>query len=720
MAIDRLLRPRSIAIVGASDKIGPGFNAWNALRTLGYGGEIHLINPNRKEILGQPCYPSLLDAPGGVDAVFIAVPAEKAVDAARAAAARGAGGLAVLSGGFTEAGEGGTDLQRQLATLAREHDMAVCGPNCLGFLNFAGRTALFGTSLPAELPIGRTAAIVQSGSIGIALLNAARGLGLSHLITSGNEAVTTVADYLAFLANEPGVETIVVFLEQLREPRKFIAACRRAGGLGKPVIVLKSGRSAMGRKAVAAHTGAVAGSLAAGDAALRAAGAVQVFSLDELIETAVAFSALPRQLKARHAAVVSLSGGEIALALDAADAAGLSLPSISTARGALRDLLPPGTHIANPLDLTWAGLYDATIARRCVKALGDQPDVGLIMLLQDAPRGLGEQQAKRYATLLAAVADGAADARVPAVAISNLCSDIHPAYARTAAEKSVASLRGTPEGIGAIAHYLRWEAHSPVAEPVIVASAGNSARSRAVAALAAASPGAVLDEAEAKTVLAAYDFPTLPERLALTSEDAAAALQELGNPVVIKALIPGIAHKSERGLVRLNIKSAQEAKEAAQALIEMGRSLTQEGRVRLIVQPMVSPVAELLVGARVDPEFGPIVVAGLGGVYVELFNDVAVRLAPVSPSAAEEMLRATRVVQLLDGWRGGPKADIAVAAEIICRLSHLIVDLEDEVREIEINPLAVLPEGHGCVPVDCLLVRRTQRQNGGAGGRAWY
>jgi acyl-CoA synthetase (NDP forming) len=705
MAIDRLLRPKSIAIVGASERIGPGFNAWNALKTLGYAGAVHLVNPGSKEILGQPCYPSLADVPGPIDAVFIAVQAEKAVEAARAAPAKGAGGLAVLSSGFAEAGAEGAEMQRELAALARAHDMAVCGPNCLGFLNFADRTALFGTSLPTELPVGRTAAVVQSGSIGIALLNAARGLGLSHLITSGNEAVTPVADYLAFLADDPGVETVLVFLEQLRVPRKFIAAARRAHALGKPVIVLKSGRSAKGRQAVTAHTGALAGSLEAGDAALRAAGAIQVFSLDELIETAVAFAALPRRLKAPGAAVVSLSGGEIALALDAADAAGLPLPAVSTARDSLTALLPPRSHIANPLDLTWAGLYDATIARRCVKALGEQPDVGLIVLLQDAPRGLGEQQARRYATLLTAVADGAHDAGVPAVAVSNLCSDIHADYARTAAEKSVPSLRGTSEGIGAVAHYLRWRAAPPLVDAPISAPAGAALRSAAAAGLAAASRGPVLDEREAKAVLAACGFPTLPERLVLSGEEAKAALQNLGAPVVMKALVPGIAHKSEHELVRLNIRSAPEAEDAARALLEKGGALAPEGQVRLLVQPMVSPVAELLVGARVDPEYGPVIVAGTGGVDVELFKDVAVRLAPVSPAAAEEMLRSTRAVRLLDGWRGRPRGVIAAAAAVVSRLSHLIAEMEREVREVEINPLAVLPAGQGCLPLDCLLVR---------------
>jgi acetate---CoA ligase (ADP-forming) len=706
MAIDRLLRPRSVAIVGASDKIGPGFNAWNALKTLGFSGAIHLVNPSRTELLGQACHASLRDVPGDIDAVFIAVQADKVLDAAREAADKGAGGLAVLSSGFAEGGEQGAALQSELAALARAHHMAVCGPNCLGFLNFVDRAALFGTSLPFELPVGGTAAIVQSGSIGIALLNAARGLGLSHLITSGNEAVTTVADYLAFLADEPAVETIVVFLEQLREPPKFIAACRRARALGKPVIVLKSGRSAKGQQAVTAHTGAVAGSLEASDAALRAAGAVQVFSLDELIETAVAFAALPRRLKAPGAAMVSLSGGEIALALDAAETAGLPLTPVSTAREALAALLPPNSHIANPLDLTWAGLYDASIARRCVSALGGQDGTGLIVLLQDAPRGLGEQQAKRYATLLTAVADGAADAGVPAVAVSNLCSDIHPDYARTAAEKSVASLRGTAEGIGAIAHCLRWRTASPTAAAVSVGTpTDGSARERAAAALAAATPGAVLDEREAKAVLVAYGIPSPPERLVSSAAEARRALGEFGGRVVIKALAPGIAHKSEHGLVRLDVRSEAEAEQAAGELLTKGRSLADGGEVRLLVQPLIVPVAELLVGARVDPEFGPVVVAGLGGIAVELFKDVAVRLAPVSRAEAEEMLQATRAARLLGGWRGAPKGDIAAAAEIVCRLSHAIADLAGEVREIEINPLAVLPAGSGCLPLDCLVVR---------------
>jgi acyl-CoA synthetase (NDP forming) len=703
MAIEQLLRPRSIAIVGASEKIGPGFNAFHALKSVGYTGDIHLVNPSRKEIFGRPCHASLLEIPDAIDAAFIAVRADDVIEVARAAAAKGASGLAILSSGFAEAGEQGAALQRELVALADRHEIAVCGPNCLGFLNFANRTALFGTSLPAELAVGGTAAIVQSGSIGIAILNAARGLGLSHLITSGNEAVTTVADYLSALVDEPAVHRFVVFLEQLRKPKVFIEACRRGRELGKPVIVLKSGRSTEGQQAVAAHTGAVAGSLEASDAALLAAGAIQVFSLDELIETAVAFCALPHGLTGSGVAMVSLSGGEIALALDAAHAAHLPLPSISTAGEELRALLPGNAHIANPLDLTWAGLYDAGIARGCVEALAGQAEVGLIMLLQDAPRGLGVQQASRYARLLAAVADGADAAGVPAVAVANLCSDVHPDYARVAAEKGVTSLRGTCEGIGAVARVLAWHTTPPLAQaPIAVGDA--VARGKAVAALEGARSGALLAEPEAKVLLAAYGFPLPPERLVFGIEDARRAFLELGSPVVIKALVPGIAHKSEHGLVRLDIRSCKQAEDAARELLHRGRTLADD-QTRLLLQRMIAPVAELLIGARIDPQFGPLIVAGTGGVNVELFRDVAVRLAPVSSSAAEAMLRQTRAAKLLEGWRGKPKGDFAAAVDMVRRLSRLIADLEGEVREIEINPLAVLPEGSGCLPLDCLVFR---------------
>ena len=233
MSLQKLLNPRSIAIVGASDKIGPGFNAWNALQHVAFGGKVYLVNPTKAELLGQKCYPSLDAIEGDVDAAFVAVKAENVLDVARQAAAKNAGGMAILSSGFGDAGPAGLKLQNELAAFAAKSGLSVCGPNCLGLLNFAGKTALFGTSLPDQVKRGSIAAVVQSGSIGIALLNSARGLGLSHMITSGNEAVTATADYLEALIDDPAVKTVIVFAEQIRKPAKFMAMTRKAADAGR-------------------------------------------------------------------------------------------------------------------------------------------------------------------------------------------------------------------------------------------------------------------------------------------------------------------------------------------------------------------------------------------------------------------------------------------------------------------------------------------------------
>jgi acyl-CoA synthetase (NDP forming) len=692
MAIQSLLNPRSIAIVGASDKIGPGFNAWNALKHVGYEGKVHLVNPNKPELLGQKAWPSLRDIDGEVDAVFIAVKAESVLEVAAQAVEKHAGALAILSSGFGDAGETGLSLQRDLADFSERHGLAVCGPNCLGLLNFAGRSALFGTSLPDSVKRGGIAAVVQSGSIGIALLNSGRGLGLSHLVTSGNEAVTATADYLEAFVDDPAVSTVVVFAEQIRKPQKFIAVAARAAAARKPVVVLKSGRSERGRAAVMAHTGAVAGSVEACDAALRDAGVLQVFTLDELIETAALVCQIRAKPKARKVAALSLSGGEIALAVDAAEENGVLFAPLGPAEPKLKALLPPFAHLSNPLDLTWAGLYDPKVAEGCARALADLDEVGTVVLLQDAPAGLGAQQAARYSGLLKAVATGVQAAGKPLVAVSNLSDEPHPELARVARETGVPYLRGTREGLFAIARYAaqRPPRERPPSDPRERAAAferwkrlqGNSMPA----------------EHEARAVLEPYGIRGPGERFVRTPAEAAAAARAIGFPVVLKGIVAGVVHKSDAGLVKLRLTSEEAIREAAE---KMGKP-----NLGFLVQKMITPVAELLVGARVDPDFGPLIVVGAGGVNVELYKDVSVNTAPISEADALAALDTTRIARVLDGWRGAPRGDTKAAAKAIAALSRFIADFADELREVEINPLAVLEEGQGCHALDCVVVPR--------------
>jgi acyl-CoA synthetase (NDP forming) len=705
MAIESLLKPRSIAIVGASDKIGPGFNAWQALQFVGFEGPVYLVNPNKSELFGRKSYSSLSDIEADeIDAVFAAVRTESTIDVMTQAVTKRVGAVTVLSSGFGDAGEAGARVQRELADIAIRNDIAVCGPNCLGLLNFSGRSAMFGTSLPESVSRGGIAAIVQSGSIGIALLNSGRQLGLSHLVTSGNEAVTATADYLEAFIDDPAVETIIVFSEQIRKPAKFITMARRARACGKPLIVLKSGRSEKGRAAVMAHTGAVAGSVEACDAALEDSGAIQVHTLDELLETAALASRIRRMPTARKIAAVSLSGGEIALALDAAEDNGIVFAAVDTAHDQIKSLLPEFAHISNPLDLTWAGLYDAGVAEGCASALAGMTDVGALVLLQDAPSGLGPQQAARYANLLRSVARGAEHAGKPLIAVSNLSDEPHSELGRAASETGVPYLRGTREGLSAIARLSTWATRPACSmSPPTPASVLGTTRE----ALQRLGSDRLPAEHEARQVLSAYGVRGPSERFVSDVDEAVVAALELGFPVALKGVAEGLVHKTEAGLVKLRLASVDDVRRAASSMFESGGSGDRHAEGRLLgvlVQKMMSPIAELLVGARVDPDFGPLIVMGGGGVTVELYRDVAIRLAPVSPEEALAAISSTRAARLLDGWRGAPVCDRIALGETISALSRFVSDFSETVSEVEINPLAVFAEGQGCMALDCVIV----------------
>jgi acyl-CoA synthetase (NDP forming) len=695
MGIASLLDPRSIAIVGASEKVGPGYNAFKALEYVGFAGRIDLVNPKSSELLGRRSYASLDDIPGTVDAVFVAVQADAVLDVAKAAARKGAGALAILSSGFGETEEG-IAAQRELAAICAAGGIAVCGPNCLGLINFLGHSALFGTSLPDKVNRGGIAAIVQSGSVGIALLNSARGLGLGYLITTGNEAVTTAADYIEAILDDPAINTVVVFAEQIKKPAAFVQALRRARAHGKPVIVFKSGRSLSGKAAVMAHTGAVAGSDEACDAALSAAGAIQVHSLDELIETALLASTIRLMPRSTQLGGLSLSGGEIALVLDAAEELGVTFAPLGAARDAVGRLMPSSAHLSNPLDLTWAGLYDPTVAQRCAEAIASQDDIGALVLLQDAPGGLGVQQAGRYARLLEAVAKGAAAANTPLVALSNV-SDQPPSLLQETADRlTVPYLRGTRVGLCAIANYIRWS----------TAPLPSSTPSRPMAARLDLLPqGRLAAEHEARQALKEYGIIGPPERFVSSAEEALAAAEVVGFPVVLKGIVENVIHKSDAGLVKVGLNGAEDVQRAVTEILRASDRL--DGRfLGFLVQRKVSSICEIFVGARVDPDFGPLIAVGAGGVQVELYKDVAVRVAPLDVDGALKAIGRTRVAKLLTGFRGTALADLEAVARTVSALSHFIADHADRVLEVEINPLAVMEGRNGCVALDCVVLTR--------------
>jgi acyl-CoA synthetase (NDP forming) len=702
MGVKSLLRPKSIAIVGASEKIGPGFNAVKALEFVGYEGDIHLINPRAPELFGRIAYASLDEIPDSVDAVFVAVQADAVVEVAKQAVRKGAGALAILSSGFGET-EDGKAAQRALVEIAVANDMAVCGPNCLGLLNFVGRAAMFGTSLPDKVARGGVAAIVQSGSVGIALLNSARGIGFSYLITTGNEAVTTASDYLDAIIDDANVTTILVFAEQIKKPAAFMRAVRRAREANKPVVVLKSGRSRSGKAAVMAHTGAVAGSDEACDAALLAAGAMQVHSLDDLIETALlASKSLTRPTKPMLGGL-SLSGGEIALVLDAAEEIGVEFAPLDSALPTVKELLPPFAYLANPLDLTWAGLYDPAVAQGCAEAIASQTNVGMLVLLQDAPAGLGSQQATRYSKLLEAVGRGAASAKIPVVALSNVSDQPHPALQEVADKAKIPYLRGTRVGLSAISRYVTWSTR-----PAQSLVAGSAREASLEASLAETRFDVVPShrlaaEHEARDILRSYGVAGPREQFSSSVEGAVAAAADIGFPVVLKGLVENMVHKSDAGLVKVGLVTAEDVRLAAEAMLLSIANLPNHF-LGFLVQQKISSLAEIFVGARVDADFGPLVVVGAGGIQVELYKDVAIRMAPINEETATEAIASTKIARLLGGFRGQPAGDVQAVARAMSALSRFIAEFSNRISEIEINPLAVLAKGQGCIALDCVLI----------------
>jgi acyl-CoA synthetase (NDP forming) len=382
------------------------------------------------------------------------------------------------------------------------------------------------------------------------------------------------------------------------------------------------------------------------------------------------------------------------------------LPSATPVRAELAKLLPAFANVANPLDLTWAGLYDPEVARVCTRILGSHPEVGSLVLLQDAPKGLGPQQAGRYSRLLTAVAAGANDVGLPLVAVSNLSGEIHPDLAAAAGAAAVPYLRGTQEGFSALGRYARWAAGVPAPR---LPSEADAAAELARAKLAALPGVRMPSEVEAREILAAYGIAGPRERVVASVDEAVAAAEALGFPVVLKAMVADTVHKTEAGLVEIGLRSADALAASAAAIIERARA-TGGAVLGLLVQEQVRPIAELLVGGRVDPDFGPLVVVGAGGVLVELYRDVAVRLAPIDESAALEALAETHVARLLEGFRGKPRGDAAAVARAVAAVSRFAARFADDLAEVEINPLAVMPDGEGCLALDAVIApKRAER-----------
>ena len=707
MRLDALLRPRSIAILGASERPSIGRALMDAAAALGYTGRIYPINPKYTELLGQRCYASMRELPEKPDVVALCVSYTRIVESFRTVAERGAAAAVIYDGGFAEHGEEGRRRQAELVGMCREAGIALCGPNCMGVLNPHDRSSVYMQEVrdPAGLA-GNVALVSQSGSICIGMLADIRRFGFSHVISSGNEAVISTAQYLEALVDDPDTRVIATFTEWIADPERYVAALDRAAAAGKPVVVIKVGRQERTRRAIGTHTGGLAGESAVFSVMLRAHRAIEVSDLDELTEV-LAVCQGARWPRGRRLAVITASGGQAELILDVATAAGLELPPLSAdGRKEIERVIGPVTGDGNPLDAWGNGDYDRNMPHAL--AAVDAAAVDAIAFcsdsFDDAPMGRADR-ALGYSRLLVGAAARSAK---PHYQMNMRPGVMRREQVRFLAEHGIATIGGTRQGLGAVDLLARWaEAPRPARRPASLHGAG-------VASVLDGRPRATIHEHDAKRILARHGVPVVREHLVQSVGEARKAAHALGYPVVLKVVADELPHRSDLGLVVVGIAEPS-ALEAAWASLEQRLRVVarQPSTAGFLVQPMISGGVEVFAGVKRDTAFGYFLAFGVGGVAIEVLRDFALRQLPLRDGDAEAMVHEIKGAALLGPVRGRPPADVPSLVHCLEALGDFAWADRADIEEIDLNPIKVLPAGHGAVVVDALIVpslrERTER-----------
>ena len=694
-ALERLLRPRSVAVVGASDKPGAlGTTLLSNLDANGFAGAVYPINPKRETLGGRTCLPGIEALPEGVDAAVLAIPRAGVLDAVRALAARKVGGVVIFAAGFAEGGPEGLAEQREIARIAHEAGMVVEGPNCLGLVNYVNRIPLTFVETDARPPAGKRAigVVSQSGAmaavLGTVLL--ARDCGVSYSVSTGNEAASGVEDYVDWLIDQPDTHVIAMIVEQFRKPERFLAAATSAAAAGKPIVLLHPGTSSAARESAATHTGAMAGDYALMRAKVTRAGVIMAETLEELgdiAEIALRCPALP----SGDTAVLGESGAFKALTLDLAESLGLPLAPLHDADSpALRAALPPFVPVSNPLDITAQGLSEPAIYTRCLEALLDDPRVGTVLagIIQAEavtcaikfPPILAAATAKPLTKplIFAGLDEGAA---VPPERIASLRAAGIPWFPTT--ERA---LRAITRLTQFAARDTTRNAESPLPVPGLAAEFG------------------VIPEYKAKALLGPLGIPFPAGQFAASADAAVAAAEALGYPVAMKAQAAALSHKSDAGGVILNLADAASVRAAWDkmhaSVAAYSAAITLDG---VLIEAMGARGVEMIVGAKNDPEWGPVLLAGFGGVTAEILGDVRLLAADMTVEAVETELMKLKSAALLAGYRGAPALDVPALAQLIVTLGR-VLRAEPSIREVDLNPVILHPKGQGVVALDALML----------------
>jgi acyl-CoA synthetase (NDP forming) len=707
--LEPLLMPHSIALIGASESSSRSRALYNNLTEFGYRGKIFPVHPTRNKVFGLKCYAKVTDIPEIVDACMIAIPRDHVIPALEGCAEKGVRAGVIVSAGFAEASADGKALQERITQIAEAAKIRICGPNCFGVANLHDRVALLlGTDVRHVRP-GKIGLLFQSGGLLNLTLLAAwdRGWGVSYAISCGNEAVIDVAHYAEYLVRDQRTQVVAILTEGIKNPEKFLQIAKSAAELEKPIIVLKIGKSEKAMTAAQAHTGTLVGADAVYDAVFKQHGVVRVHDLDDFIETVELFSKR-KKLVGGRLGFIAPSGAECGLIADIAADAGIDMPEFSPKTSErLKQVQSPFLAIRNPMNAPEQYTRKPEIFNSCIAALLDDDNIDILGLRLPLPRLREDPNVvSRFADLVAA---GKKTAKL-LIVFSRASVSLPEYWRQLLRANEIPFLLEYRKGFKALTALLRYQrfidrdlesAHGPPRAPVDVGKVKRMLETF----------GPRLTERQSKQILAEYGIPIAAESLATDPEEAVAAAQAIGYPVVLKIESPEIPHKTEAGSVEIDVNSDAEVRTAFSRILTHARAYNSKASISgVLIQEMVRGGREIIVGMTQDRQWGPAIVLGLGGVLVEVLKDISMRLAPLGRFDVEEMLQELRGASIFQGVRGQAPADTDALIDIALRFSQLCIDLKNDLEEIDINPLLIFDDGKGAKVVDCLMVRRQQSE----------
>ena len=698
MNLNKLLKPTSVAVIGASEKEGFGGDVCrNILSYVEDRSHVYFIHPKRDSVFGVPCYKSISDVPENVDLMVICTSQKTVIPLLQEGAKKGVGGAVVFASGYGEVGTAeGKQNEAELIAAAKELDIAVMGPNCAGFVNYIDNVQAFAFISAKRDRKGSVGVVSQSGQLCLSMMDDP-GMRFSYNISAGNGKIVQMEDYMDFLVDDEDTKVVSIYIEGVKNADKFAAVLKKAAEKRKPVVILKAGRSAKGGAIAASHTGSLSGSDASFDAVLKKFGAIRVDDLEELIAMSLMLSTMKRMPEKATFASMNLSGGETGICADVGSLNGIEYPDFTEeTMKKLKEQLPSYASPNNPLDMTASLSYDADLYAGALRTVMDDPNIGMVLigytlLLEIADPCIHYM----YKGIEKVVQEKGGNCK-PIAMIPFAENTRNPEYQEKLFQIGVPVLPPPVYAFKLLRHLADFIAYEPETKTLELA-VGHPKSEETQA----------LSEHESKQELKVYGVPVPDEVIVTSKEEAAQFAKNHPDPLVMKVESADILHKSDVGGVKLNVCGPEAAEKAYEEIMESVTAKRPDAHINgILTVPMLDAGVEIIIGVNNDPQFGPMIMVGMGGVFVEVFKDVALYPAPLKEEEALEMLKSLKSFKLLNGYRGTEKCDIKALCQTIVAISNYAQANKDVLKELDINPLFVYPEGKGVGVADALIVKR--------------